>query len=312
MSTLSLVWVAPGDDGSTGQASAYDIRYSTSLITEQNWDSAVPLVNVPAPRPAGEYETIIVRELPSGTNLYFALKTSDEVPNESALSNCASGATNADGIAPFEVGDLAGKALSDTEVILTWTATGDDGLAGQAAAYDIRYLPDPITEQNWQSAGQVNSEPSPKPSGEPDSCVVTDLTPGTNYHFAMIVADEVPNWSDISNSSPVLAWSKTFWVVPLTIYGDDTLTVFFRTSPPESVEVNVWRNRYEYPYGWRYEMFRHLVSGRFPGGAHSAVWDQTDDHGVPIPENYPVQYLITYHVDGARVDSAYVRRYSAP
>jgi hypothetical protein len=296
----------------TGQASTYDIRYSTFLITDQNWDSAAVLTSVPAPKPAGEYETLIVRNLPSGTNLYFALKTSDEVPNESVISNCALGTTKTDGMAPLKVLDLEGRTVCDTEVMLTWTATGDDGLAGQAAAYDIRYFYEPVTEQNWQSAGQAASEPSPKPSGEQDTCKVTNLTPGINYYFAMKVADEVPNWSDISNSCPVLAWCEIFWVFPLTIYGDETVTVCYRTSPPESVEVNIWRNRYEYPYGWHYEMFRHLVSGSFPSGAYSVVWDQTDDHGNLIPENYPVQYLITYHVDGTKLDSALVRRFSGP
>jgi hypothetical protein len=309
-STLALVWVAPGDDGMTGQASAYDIRYSDQLITEQNWGSAVSIDQALTPDIAGEYETFIVKGLPSGTNLYFALKALDEVPNLSALSNCASGATNHDGMAPLQVLDLEGMTISDSECILTWTSTGDDGLAGRASLYDIRYSTSPITEQNWESASQVVSEPPPKPSGEADSCVVTGLVPETNYYFAMRVADEVPNWSEISNSCPVLAWSEYFWAVPTSVYRGEVVHVLFRTSNPEIVAVNVWGNRFEYPYGWHYEMFRHLENGSFPNGVHTTIWDLTDDDGNPIPENYTVQYMISYHVGEAKIDSAFIRIYS--
>jgi murein DD-endopeptidase MepM/ murein hydrolase activator NlpD len=39
-SSIMLTCTAPGDDGDVGSASEYDIRYSTSEITEANWDSA--------------------------------------------------------------------------------------------------------------------------------------------------------------------------------------------------------------------------------------------------------------------------------
>ena len=39
--SMSLRWTAPGDDGGTGTATSYDIRYSTSAITAANWGSAV-------------------------------------------------------------------------------------------------------------------------------------------------------------------------------------------------------------------------------------------------------------------------------
>jgi hypothetical protein len=35
-STLALVWVAPGDDGDKGQAAGYDVRHSTSIMTDNN------------------------------------------------------------------------------------------------------------------------------------------------------------------------------------------------------------------------------------------------------------------------------------
>ncbi len=36
-SSVDLSWTAPGDDGATGTATTYDVRYSTSTITAGNW-----------------------------------------------------------------------------------------------------------------------------------------------------------------------------------------------------------------------------------------------------------------------------------
>jgi outer membrane protein assembly factor BamB len=92
--SITLTWTAPGDDGNTGTASEYDIRYSTSPITEANWNAAATLCKgEPAPQPAGSSERFTVTRLSSGTTYYFALKTADEVSNWSLLSNVASGTT---------------------------------------------------------------------------------------------------------------------------------------------------------------------------------------------------------------------------
>jgi hypothetical protein len=88
--TVTLTWTAPGDDGAAGTAAYNDIRYSKSPITEANWASASQAGGEPPPKPAGEPETFTVRYLAPGTLYYFALKTADEKPNLSGLSNVAS------------------------------------------------------------------------------------------------------------------------------------------------------------------------------------------------------------------------------
>ncbi len=47
--SVQLNWTAPGDDGNTGTATTYDIRYSTSAITAGNFSSATQ-VTVRRPR----------------------------------------------------------------------------------------------------------------------------------------------------------------------------------------------------------------------------------------------------------------------
>jgi hypothetical protein len=93
-SSIVLTWTAPGDDGSTGTASQYDVRYSTSqIITEADWEAAVSCTDGPSPSYAGTTESFTVTGLSPNTTYWFALKTADEVPNWSGLSNSPSGTT---------------------------------------------------------------------------------------------------------------------------------------------------------------------------------------------------------------------------
>ena len=96
---------------------------------------------------------------------YFAMKTSDEVPNTSALSNVASGQT-ADNVAPAAVSNLATSSPTTSAVTLSWTAPGDSGSTGTATSYDIRYRTGgAVTDGNWASATQVTGEPTPAVAG---------------------------------------------------------------------------------------------------------------------------------------------------
>ncbi len=199
--SITLSWTAPGDNGSTGTATTYDIRYSTSTINDANFSSATQVSGVPAPAAAGTNQNMTVSGLNSGTTYYFAMKTADEVPNWSAISNVASGTTTspADTTPPAAVTNLATSSPTNTTITLTWTAPGDDGNTGTATSYDIRYSTSTITAGNFSSATQVSGVPAPLVAGTNQSVTVSGLTANTTYYFAMKTADEVPNWSTISN-----------------------------------------------------------------------------------------------------------------
>jgi len=202
-SSIKLTWTAPGDDGDTGTATTYDIRYSTSTITEANWATATECTGEPAPQEAGSSETFTVTGLAADTTYYFAIKTADEVPNESPISNSPGGTTlvSEDTTAPAAITDLATSNPTSGTIDLAWTAPGDDGNTGTATTYDIRYLAGttPITDANWATATQCTGVPAPQVAGSSETFTVTGLSPDTTYYFAIKTADEVPNESPLSN-----------------------------------------------------------------------------------------------------------------
>jgi hypothetical protein len=53
---VTLRWTATGDDGTTGTARRYEVRYSTSPIDATNFPSATLATGAPAPSPAGSPE----------------------------------------------------------------------------------------------------------------------------------------------------------------------------------------------------------------------------------------------------------------
>jgi hypothetical protein len=87
---VRLTWTAPGDDGSTGTASAYIVKVSHAPLTAGNFDAAADLdrwIVEPPPLAGASPETLFVFGLDPDSTWHFALKTQDEVPNTSAISN---------------------------------------------------------------------------------------------------------------------------------------------------------------------------------------------------------------------------------
>ncbi len=207
--SADLSWTAPGDDGFVGQASVYDIRYNTVAITNTNWGQCTPVNNEPTPQVAGSVETFTITGLAEGTTYYFAMKAYDEVPNYGLLSNNASGTTGSETTAPVAITSLEVSQANEHDVELSWIAPGDDDDQGQASQYDIRYSLSPITIANWGAAAQVSNEPAPQVAGSAESFTVEGLDAEVRYYFAIRTADEVPNWSTLSNVANVITPDQT-------------------------------------------------------------------------------------------------------
>jgi hypothetical protein len=108
--SLSLRWTAPGDDGNTGTATTYDIRYSTSTITGANWGSATQATGEPTPAVAGTVQTFNLSGLGGSQTYYVAIRATDDRGNIAPLSVIASG-TTIDTIPPAPVRDLSYEDL---------------------------------------------------------------------------------------------------------------------------------------------------------------------------------------------------------
>ena len=201
-SSVTLTWTAPGDDGSTGTATTYDVMYSTTNITLTTWRLVTQAIGEPTPGSAGTAQSMTVSGLSPGTTYYFVIRASDEAPNWSDLSNVVSFAP--DEIPPSDITDLAASSLTFSSVALTWTAPGDDNNTGTATTYDIRYSTSGITDDNYTSATQATGEPTPQVAGSTGTFTVSGLTGDTIYHFIVITGDEVPNWSNYSNVAAAL------------------------------------------------------------------------------------------------------------
>jgi len=94
--TATLTWTAPGDDGATGVAAQYELRWSTTPLGPDNWSGAT-VATAPPPGAAGTREVVQVTSLPTGTTCWFGVRTADEGPNWSGLSNVRAATPSAAG-----------------------------------------------------------------------------------------------------------------------------------------------------------------------------------------------------------------------
>jgi WD40 repeat protein/chitodextrinase len=196
-------WTAPGNDKQEGQAASYLIRVAPNLQIVRQWDQAINIPTDSGPTPlspsvAGTKENFTITGLKSKSTLYIAVKTVDDFGNVSEISNIVRAKTK-DDIPPAAIADLQISDIQEDKIALKWTAPGDDGTAGRAQAYDIRYARERVTQANWGSAQIVPLVPRPATAGKTETVTVTGLQPSTLYYFAIIATDSSENASSLSN-----------------------------------------------------------------------------------------------------------------
>ena len=113
-STATLAWNAPGDDGTSGRATRYEMRYRNVAIagvdTTSWWNAATVVSTMPSPSVAGATDSVSVRGLSPAQTWYFILRTADEVPNWSNFSNVAIRSPYVDATPPGPITDLVNAA----------------------------------------------------------------------------------------------------------------------------------------------------------------------------------------------------------
>ena len=111
-----LTWTSVGDDGLSGTATLYDIRYNTETITALNWDTSVIVQNGLIPQIAGSSEQFTVNTLLPNSVYYFAIKVKDEVGNQSIISNVVTATTLPRIYGEFPIVSF----LGDSELSIVW------------------------------------------------------------------------------------------------------------------------------------------------------------------------------------------------
>lgn len=152
--SATLRWTSPGDDGRTGRAVAYDVRYSLSPISAANFHSATQVAGVPPPQPAGELEVLRLSNLVAGNVYYFALETVDDAQNWSAISNLGLYAVQMTAAVASRPGvSLSSPAPNPARSIVRWSylLPAPGPLAIEAFAVTGRHVRE--IARAWRSAG---------------------------------------------------------------------------------------------------------------------------------------------------------------
>ncbi len=124
-------------------------------------------------------------------------------------------------VAPLQISDLRVMQASPDSVTLAWTATGQAGQSGQATAYDLRRATEPITPTAWETVATVAGLPAPQPAFGAEQFVVTGLTSGAEYFFAIRAENQAGTLSDLSNIVRLVMPHDP----PADINGDGTVNV---------------------------------------------------------------------------------------
>jgi len=182
--SITLSWIAPGDDGASGTATGYIVKYSSSgQITEGNWASATTYSQSWTPLSGGSTESHVVSGLNSGTTYWFAIKAYDEVPNYGGISNSPSGTTTTPpdttpptititsptsnptwttSSTPINLGGTASDNVGVTSVTWSNSVTGGSGTAtgttSWSAIVSLSPSNNPITVTAWDAAGNSGSD----------------------------------------------------------------------------------------------------------------------------------------------------------
>lgn len=267
--TVVLRWTAPGDDGMTGTASEYEIKYSETPVsgnTDSWWNAATSVGSPPAPLAPGSRHTFEVANLDSGTTYYFLLRTGDEVPNWSGYSNIAVKSTI---IVPGSLATPTGfhATLQPAAVRLDWDAATDGVTTGYAV---YRRTGDAATAPLVYSGGVGTT-----------SWTDTGVTGGERYEYSLRAtvgaAESAP--AALSVSMPLdelLAEVPQIVGMPNPARGKVTIRFTTQTTDGSSGHVRL------VIYDLSGRKIRTLLDESVAPGEHAVEWPCASDAGNPV------------------------------
>jgi hypothetical protein len=273
--SVAFGWTAPGDDGNFGTATAYDIRYSTSNISDANWDAVVQASGEPYPQTAGSAETFTIGSLDPATTYYFAIKSVDEAGNYSTLSNVFSATTSltleeSDDSVNI-VSPASGAILNMTQPTLVVENINQQ--AGNYYLFEVSLDPD-------LSEIVVSSGPSDQQGSSETTWQVSEpLVNGTTYYWRVTANDTL--FSDILTFTVRLG----AFAYPNPFYLASATEVIFTNVPAgkdliimtvSGREVRIWAN----------------TSG------NDIAWNGANDSGNPVASDTYLWFVTETNIKG--------------
>ncbi|NNF07071.1 MAG: hypothetical protein HKN21_09945, partial [Candidatus Eisenbacteria bacterium] len=104
-----------------------------------------------------------------------------------------------DTIPPDGIVAYWGWAVDHVSGVLRWRAVGDDGLAGKADHYLIRYDYQHVQDETeWANAIVVPNSVEPQFAGQWEQVTITGLTPETGHYFSVRAVDDAGNVGEVN------------------------------------------------------------------------------------------------------------------
>jgi hypothetical protein len=99
-----------------------------------------------------------------------------------------------DAVAPAELAGMEATDVTSSSATLAFTASGDDGMMGNLAGYEIRMrVGSPITEENFATSSPVQASFTVAQAGAMQTIALSGLLPETDYYVAVRPYDNCYN-----------------------------------------------------------------------------------------------------------------------
>lgn len=228
--TLLVQFTSSGDDGTTGAANFYDVRYSNSPINAGNFASAKPnLFTTATPAAGNPVKTSIGGLVPGGT-YYVAVKAIDDVGNESAISSAGPFT-----LLPPVVYESMDGATSPFTGTGTWARTLSASNSGTQSWTDS---PGGDYANSANSTLTYNNPISVTTAMSATYLMRYDLESGYDFLAFEISTDGGSTWNPLGTTTGSSGGAFKSFSVPLSNYIGQTVRLRFHMTSDSSVTAD--------------------------------------------------------------------------